>query len=113
MATDLSALKAAIKLLADAGNGIVKAAESGQGVAGYLPIVSAILPDLLVALPLIGEIPSEVSALEAADYASLLSDLAADLNIANPKVEAIIAAVIPIISSLASQVPALIAAVKM
>lgn len=109
MATDLTALKAAVKLVADA---VTDGLSSGVGTVKYANLV----PDALALLPTIGDIPTEISQLAAADYAALVTELASDLKLPTAKSEAVFAASIKLLSDLSlvlvPDVQAVIAATK-
>ena len=115
MAQDLSALQAAIKLVADAVNASIKAsgdATSAQKIAEY----QTMIPDLLALLPKIGDIPAEVDALAPSDYASLLQSLATDLVLPNSKASGVLNASVKLLSDISQvilpDVQALVAALK-
>lgn len=115
MAKDLSALKAAIKLVSDAVNDSVKPA-SGDSPAAKLVNFQNLIPDILDLLPKIGDIGAEVNGLSPADYGVLLGELAADLAMPNAHVGAIVTASIKLLEDIVQvilpDVQALIAAAQ-
>lgn len=108
MATDLSALKAAIKLLVDAGKDV----QSGASVVSY----ANLFPDIIALVPSIGDIPAEAKALEPADYVELVGALASDLSVTDAHSAAIISASVALLNVLVMSalpaVEALLAAIK-
>lgn len=98
------ALKAALKLIIDAGKDVAAHGDA----ASY----SNLIGDVVALMPLVGEIPSEAKALIAADYLELVNALVADLAVTNVKAEGIINAALKILSDLFADVPALIVALK-
>lgn len=116
MATNLTALQAGIKLVADVVVDSEKAAKD-SGLPTKIADFGNILPDILSLLPQIGEIPSEAKALGATDYATLMANLVADLGLPHDsKLEKIADAAIKMISDIATYIvpdaEALLAAVK-
>jgi hypothetical protein len=116
MATNLTALQTAIKLIADATTDSIKAAGDST-TAAKIAEYENLLSDVIALIPQIGDIPTEASALAPADYATLVANLATDLALpAGSKLENIVNASVQIISTVATtvvpQVEALIAAVK-
>jgi hypothetical protein len=96
MATNLSALQAAIKLLADA---VTDVASKGS-VLTYL----GLLPDLMGLVPQIGDIPAEVKSMQPQDYVTLAESLAQDLQIPSAKVQGIIQASLVMLNALVGSV---------
>lgn len=92
MATNLSALKAAINLLADAA---VDTAAVVAGGGGTLSAFAALLtyknlvPDVMALVPQIGDIPDETKSLTPADYVALVEELAKDLSLTGARAAAI------------------------
>ena len=115
MATNLTALQAAIKVVADVVSDSVAAA-SATSSAAKLADFENLLPDVMALIPQIGDVPSEASALAPADYATLVESLASDLSLPNGKVESIITAAVKLISDIATvivpDVEAVLAAAK-
>lgn len=99
--TNLSALQAAIKLLADLINDSIKAA-GDSSIPAKLEDFSNIIPDIMALIPSIGSIPSEAAAMQPADYGALVSSLAADMALPEGKAANMINAGVKIISDLAS-----------
>lgn len=115
MATNLSALKAAIKLVADAATDSIKAAGDATSAA-KLSEYSNLLPDVMALIPQIGDVPVEAKALAEADYSTLLQELVADLALPEGHVKQVIAASLKLLTDIAMvvvpDVEALIAAIK-
>lgn len=115
MATDLTALKAAIKLVADATVDTVKAGSDATSI-GKIAEYQNLIPDLMSLVPQIGNIPTEASALQPADYQALIAELAADLNLPAGKVQSIVAASLKLLQDVVTvmvpDVQALLLAVK-
>jgi hypothetical protein len=115
MATNLVALQAAVKLVADAVDDGIKAAGDSSALSKAMEFEN-LLADLINLLPQIGDIPSEASQLQTADYISLLGSLGADLVLPAGKAQNILSSSIKFISDIASvmvpDVEALIAAIK-
>lgn len=116
MNTNLVALLAAIKCLADAANDTVAALKPGQSAVARLAAYYNLIPDIESLVPQIGLIPAEVAALQPADYVSLTSSLVADLAISDVKAQAIIAASLKLLTDIAltvvPDVQALLSAIK-
>lgn len=117
MSTNLQALKSAIKTVADAVNDTVAAIKPGQSIVARVANYYNLVADLESLVPQIGDIPAEVSALAAADYLTLTSELVTDLAVSDAKAQAIITASLKLLSDLAltilPDVEALVAATKM
>ncbi len=113
--TDITVLKNAIKLVAHAVNDSVKAAADATLAAKFVDFQN-LIPDVLVLLPNIGEIPKEAAHLDPEDYAALLAEIATDLTLPPGKTEEIVKASIKLLSDVAlvmvPDVAALIAAAK-
>jgi hypothetical protein len=101
---NVTALQAAIKMLTDAINDTLSAVEPNQNILKEVFDYENLLPDLIALVPQIGQIPSEVSALQPADYASLLQGLVSELNVTNEKAQAIIAASLKVLADIATVV---------
>lgn len=99
--TNLSALQAAIKLLADLINDSIKAA-GDSSIPLKLEEFSNIIPDIMALIPAIGLIPTEAAALQPADYGSLVASFSNDMALPEGKAANIINASVKIISDLAS-----------
>jgi hypothetical protein len=97
MATNMSALQDAIKLVAKAAGDIL------SGAADPLSYLN-LLPDLIKLVPEIGDIPVEVSQMVPADYAALAACLAADLAIPDAKIAGIVSASLGLLGSLVSDI---------
>ena len=103
MSTNISALQAAIKLLAD-GVGAIETKNYGT-----------IMGDLINLLPQLGDIPSEVSGLAVADYETLAANLVTDLALPSGSVSNIVNASLKVLTDIVSLEPdvvALVAAIK-
>ena len=100
-----ASLQAAIKLVADAASDVVSGA---SGIAGY----ENLLPDLIGLLPQIGQIKSDISALSPADYEVILVDLAKDMNLPAGKTASVVAASVKLLTDLATDIEAVVAATK-
>lgn len=113
--TDISALKKAIKLVADAVNDTIKASGDSNGTAKLMEYQN-LLPDILNLLPVIGEIPKEAEHLDAEAYAALIAELAADLILPIGKTESVVKTSLKLLSDVAvvivPDVLAVIAATK-
>jgi len=105
MAKDLSALKSAIKVVAD----VVNDLSSGSlNLAKF----QNVLPDIIVMLPQLGSIPQQAKDLELADYEALIAEMSADLAIESSKMKAIVDASFPVINDLLKMLPDLAALFK-
>lgn len=107
MGKDLSALKAAIKLIVDAGKDVA--------AKGSLASYANLLPEVMALLPQLGEIPAEAQGLVAADYLSLVEELVADLAVSDAHAQSVITAALKVLQDVVAMVPdveALIAAIK-
>lgn len=115
MATDLTALQNAIKLLADAAVDTAAVA-SGSNPLATLFTYKNLIPDLMMLAPTIGELPAEAKALKAADYITLVEGLARDLSLTDAHAGSVVNASIDLLQELAivtlPKVEALVAAVK-
>lgn len=113
MATDLTALQAAIKLVADV---IVDTEKAATTPANKFLAYANIIPDIEALIPKIGELPAEVTALAPQDYATLLTTFAADMTLSTAKAQALLASSVKLISDLITyivpDVQAVIAATK-
>lgn len=111
--TNLAPLKAAIKLIADAGNDVVKSL-SDTTAAAKLAEFQNLITDLMTLVPQIGQI--SLSGLAPADYAALLAELAVDLAIPQAHTAAIVNTSIKLLEDIATviypDVTALIAAIQ-
>ena len=116
MATDLEALKSAIKLVADAARDTIEAMAAGGGSVATAISFSDIIPDVFQLVPKIGEIPSEVKSLSPNDYMTLVNELVQDLNITDAHAGSIIDAATKLlqecIGNVAPLVQELVSAVK-
>lgn len=99
MAKDLSAIKAAIKLVADAANDVAQLQTSDSAAAKIVKFQN-LIPDVLALIPQIGNISAEIDGLSPSDYGSLLAELATDLVIPNSKIGGIVTASIKLIEDL-------------
>ena len=111
MSTDISALKSAIKLAADAVQAGIKFSQD-KSVTDFQPLFG----DLLAVLPTVGEIPAEISALSMDDAGALIAALEADLGASGDNLTAIIVAALKLLNDLATviwpDVKALLAAIS-
>jgi hypothetical protein len=106
---DVSALSAALKVLADVINDATN--PSGAGVIAY----ANALPDLMTLLPQIGSLGAEAKALPAADYSNLVTTFASYLNLGTGKAEAVLQSAVKLIADLqpvVTDIEALVAATK-
>ena len=103
MATDISALSAAIKLVVDAvKDGIASGKDSTA--LGKLIEFQNLIPDIEALLPKVGEIPAEVAALQPADYQALVLAIGADASQLDPALQPKINAVLNLLGVLANSV---------
>lgn len=105
--TNLVALQAAVKLLADVATDVSK----GGSVVGY----TNLLPDVMLLATQIGDIPIEAKALQPEDYQTLLTSLVTDLALPAGKAENVAVAALQVLNTvlpLAKSVEALVAVVK-
>lgn len=116
MATNLTALSSAIQLIADAANDTVQALQPGQSILQTLLDYENLIGDLEVLIPQIGDIPSEISQIGAAEYVTLIDTLVADLEISNEKAKAVVDAAVKLLNDLVltilPNVECLVAAIK-
>jgi hypothetical protein len=116
MATGTKALQAAIKLVADAVDDTVETVAAGGNPITAVLKYENLIGDLITLVPQIGEIPAEAKALTPADYVALVNALVADLGVTDAHAGSIIEASVALLSELATtilpKVQALIAAVK-
>lgn len=106
MATNLSALKDAIKMLADFGLDTRELVKDGPGLIGAMMDYKNLVADLSALIPEIGDIPSEAKALTPEDYVSLVSALVADLGLTEGRTGSLITAGMDLLAALASIAPA-------
>jgi hypothetical protein len=100
-----TALQAAIKLLADAAADVV---DGASGIAGY----ENLLPDVLTLLPQVNQLNAEIKALQPADYETLITTLATDMNLPAGKTASVISASVKLLTDLATDIQAVVAATK-
>lgn len=87
---DTKALIGLLDLLVDAIGVAADASKAGTISINDLPLLMRLIPDLGPALSNIGEIPAEVSALQAEDASALVQHVMAKLNIADAKALAVV-----------------------
>lgn len=116
METDIDALKKLIKLIADATRDSISAVGTDSSVIIKILGYQNLIGDFVDLIPKIGEIPTEIGDLSAADYSALASELAQDLGLSDQHVTAIVTASIKLIGDLATvmlpDMKALITAIK-
>lgn len=113
--TDLTALKKAVKLVADAVSDSIKAAADTSGAAKLIEFQN-LVPDILNLIQDIGSVPAEASHLAPEDFATLIAELAADLVLPVGKTEELVKTSLKLLSDIAvvvlPDVAAVIAAAK-
>lgn len=91
---DVSALQAALDLLADAAHDyITTTPDASGGLAQY----QNLLPDVLALVPKIGQIPAEVKGITLADGVTLVSALAARVSIPDDHAEKVLTAALEVL----------------
>lgn len=106
--SQLAALQSVIKLIADAADDVVAA--GGKFTTASLPQFSNLLSDVMALMPQVGSI--SLSGLATQDYVTLLGNVATDLALPAGQTANIVNASIKLLEDLASDIPALIAAIK-
>lgn len=113
---DLSALQAAIKLVADAVKDTDSVVSSGsKSPLAALLTYENLVPDFLSLAPELALIPSEISAMAPGDYLALAESLMGQLQLSNAHAEAVIKAAMAVLAPLVALFPsleALIAAIQ-
>lgn len=104
MGTDLNALKAVIKLFADAVVDTESLIKGGVSPLNALLAYKNIVPDVTALVPVVGEIPTEAKALDANDYVDLIATLVADLGITDAHAGSIADAAISLLRSVVDHV---------
>lgn len=116
MKTDLSALKAAVKLLADAAMDTEKVILTGGSPLAALIAYRNLVPDIMALAPQIGDVPVEASAMKPDDYVTLIGELAKDLSLTDAHAGMVLDKALTLLQtvtgSVAPQVMALVDAVK-
>ncbi len=107
---DLSALQAALNLVADAVHDYLTAKEAGGTTS--LTVYENLLPDLLSLVRKIGSIPPEIKALSPADGLTLVSGLVARVSISDAHAEGVVNASMKLLSNLVPDITALVVAIK-
>lgn len=102
--TDLKALKAAIKLLADAAVDTEKVVATGASPLGALLTYRNLIPDVLALVPQIGELPAEAKDLQPEDYVALVQEFAKDLVITDARAGSLVDAGLALLQELATGV---------
>ncbi len=101
---DLSALKAAIKLLADAAVDTEKVVASGGNPLVALFTYKNLIPDVVALVPVAGNIPTEGKAMVPADYVVLVTELAKDLGVTDAHAGVIIDSALALLTELVTVV---------
>lgn len=92
------ALIDALSLLTSAAKDVVAALSPGQSALQRFERFQNLIPAAISAASEISDIPAEIAALQASDYASLAGVLVADLGFTNPHAQAVAAAGLKVLS---------------
>lgn len=106
------AVAAALDLLAGASQDAVKALQPGESLLQKLAAFEGLVPELVVLLPQVGSIGTEIKSFGPADYAAAAEYLVTDLAFSAPKAQAVIRAAFPVLDALAALEPLMVAFVK-
>jgi hypothetical protein len=116
MSTDLTALQNLVNLIGDAAKDTVNAVGPGESFLARFSNYENLLPDFVSLASSIGEIPAEVSALQPADYVTLVEGLVSRLEITNAHAELVIQAALKLLTDavtvIGSDVTALLLAIR-
>lgn len=100
MTTNLTALKAAIKLVADAAVDTEKVIAAGSSPLAALFTYKNLIPDVLALVPQIGDIPTEAKAMVPADYVALVAEFAKDAGLSEASAGTVVNAGIDLLQEL-------------
>lgn len=100
--TNISALKKAIKLLADAAVDTEKVVATGASPLGALLTYRNLIPDVLALVPVIGELPAEAKDLKPEDYVALVQEFATDLAITDARASSLVDAGLALLQEMAT-----------
>lgn len=100
MTANLTALKAAIKLVADAAVDTEKVIAAGSSPLAALFAYKNLIGDVLALVPQIGEIPTEAKAMVPADYVTLVAEFAKDAGLSEANAGTVVNAGIDLLQEL-------------